>query len=92
MATKTEFHHESMVDTQSVVKYLEALKEGFSKGGLKFGSEDRQVVLNPKGLLRLKISVDRKDNRIKFNMKVEWKEGKESRSPKQPLVIKPSAD
>ena len=53
MADRDDFKHESLQDTESVARYLQALIEGFEKGRLEFTSDDQTLALEPQGLLDL---------------------------------------
>ena len=84
------FKHESLQDTKSIVKYLDALGVGFSNGAIKFSYDDREFVINPQGLVNLEVEARRKHEEIKLNLKFKWSEKKGPPSEKQePLSIKP---
>ncbi|PIP71702.1 MAG: amphi-Trp domain-containing protein [Nitrospinae bacterium CG22_combo_CG10-13_8_21_14_all_47_10] len=84
-----EFKHESIQDTELIIKYLKALTEGFQSGKLIFGTKQKKFILEPNGLLRLGISAKRKDRKVKVSLKASWTEGKEGKELyPDPLEIK----
>lgn len=84
-----EFKHESIQDTELIIKYLNALTEGFENGKLVFGTNQKKFILEPNGLLRLGISAKRKGRKVKIALKASWTEGKEGKDlNSDPLEIK----
>lgn len=84
-----EFKHESLQDCESIVKYLNALSEGFHNGSLLFGAKQKQMVLEPHGLLNLEVKAKQKDRKVKFSIKLGWSERKDVKDQSaDPLVIK----
>lgn len=67
-----EFKHESLQDRETIVRYLNAIKDGFVKGRISLGSKEKKIVLEPRGLLDLEIRAKRKNNRVKISLKVSW--------------------
>jgi len=84
-----EFKHESIQDTELIIKYLNALTEGFQNGKLIFGTRQKKFILEPNGLLRLSISAKRKGRKVKIGFKASWTEGKDDKEPHtESIVIK----
>jgi len=84
-----EFKHESIQDTELIIKYLDALTEGFKNGKLVFGTKLKKFILEPNGLLRLGINAKRKGKKVKISLKASWTEGREGKDYSQdPLEIK----
>jgi amphi-Trp domain-containing protein len=81
-----EFDHESLQDTESIGKYLEALANGFRSGTLQFSSGKKAIRLTPTGLLELSLKVKRKSGEARLNLNVAWKEPKK-RKAEEPLKI-----
>jgi amphi-Trp domain-containing protein len=84
-----EFKHDSLQDRESIVRYLEALVNGFRTGKLYFASGKQELVLRPQGLLHLGLQVKRKDDQNKVSLKISWRQPKSSEPPQDPLVIGP---
>ena len=68
------FKHESLEDPETIVKYLNALRDGFSSGTLTFVSDDRKLVVRPRGLINLDVEAKRKGDDIKLYIKMRWAE------------------
>lgn len=82
MRKKSAFRHESLQDAKSIRKILESVTEGLSKGTLKFSDEDDEVILEPEGLMRLKLSASKDDNRNSISLKVSWETDSELKEDK----------
>lgn len=84
-----EFKHESLQDSQTIVKYINALAEGFASGRLALGNNGNPIVLQPSGMLKLDLKAKRKDGRMKLSVKISWKEEDEEKKQidSKPLVI-----
>ena len=88
MPSRNDFKHESLQDTESVVRYLSALIEGFEKGRLEFTSDDQTLALEPRGLLELEVRAKRRGGRVKVALKFAWREERdEEREPANGLTI-----
>jgi amphi-Trp domain-containing protein len=87
------FKHESLQDAESIVRYIEALSEGFQNGALLFSSDDKRLVLKPRGLVRLEVEAKKRGEEIKLSLKFRWTEeaGVEAANT-SPLVISPGED
>lgn len=83
-----EFAHESLQDTETIGKYLEALAQGFRTGKLEFASGKKDIALEPAGLLELAVRVKRKDGAARITLDVQWKEEAPRKNLKTPLRIK----
>jgi len=92
--SSNEFKHESLQDNQSIVKYLEAIKDGFENGKLTLANGDsREMVLEPAGLLNLELKARSKDGRYKLSFKISWKEKEETPEvDTKPLTIEAMRD
>lgn len=74
MAPHDRFKHESLEDTETIAKYLKALWEGFEQGSIQFSTDDRQLQLQPQGLISLDVEARRKDSDVKLSLKFRWTE------------------
>lgn len=72
MRKKSSFRHESLQDSQTISKLLNSITEGLAKGSLKFSDEDDKITLEPKGLLRLKLTADQEENRNSVTLRISW--------------------
>jgi len=73
-SSKEEFRHESLQDQESIVNYLNAIADGIAQGKLTVGDAEEQYVLYPQGLLKLDFKAKRKDDKVKVEFEVSWKE------------------
>ena len=69
---KQSFQHESLQDAKSIEKILSSISESISKGTLKFSDEEDEIMFQPEGLMKLKISATQDGNQQRFNIKVSW--------------------
>ena len=89
-STTDRFKHESLEDSVSIGKYLDALKEGFENGALQFSTDSRRLEASPQGLIHVEIEARRKNGEVKLSLKFRWTEGPSSDRPKPgTLSIKP---
>jgi amphi-Trp domain-containing protein len=82
-----DFKYESLQDRQSIAKYLDALKEGFSSGKIALGSREKQIVFEPAGLLRLEVKARRKGDRVKISLKCGWREESQARESRAETLV-----
>jgi len=69
---KQSFRHESLQDTGSIQKILEAITTGIAAGKVTFSDEDDKIVMHPEGLLHLKVTASREEDRHRINIRVSW--------------------
>ena len=69
---KNSFRHESLQDQESIQKILEAITRGIASGKVTFSDEDDKMVMQPEGLLQLKLTASQEDNRQRINIRVSW--------------------
>jgi len=86
-AGKDEFEYESLQDKESVIKYLDALKDGFVQGKIILGSSDKKIILEPAELLNLEVRARKKGNRIKLSLKCWWKNDENPGSLKTDTLV-----
>jgi amphi-Trp domain-containing protein len=87
------FKHESLQDAESIVRYIEALSEGFQNGALLFSSDDKRLVLKPRGLVRLEVEAKKRGEEIKLSLKFRWtEEAGADALTMSPLVISSGED
>lgn len=87
MTPDGSFKFESMQDAESILAYLDALREGFAKGRIRLSTKDKELVLEPKGLIRFDVDAKRKGNRIKLGIKLAWKDQEDPDLSDEPLHI-----
>jgi amphi-Trp domain-containing protein len=87
-----QFRHESLQDSKAIVRYLDALSEGFEKGTLQFRDQEGEIVLEPRGMIRFEVTASRKSGRYSMALKLSWKQTEEEGRDSGPLLINGEAD
>ncbi|MDR2405223.1 MAG: amphi-Trp domain-containing protein [Deltaproteobacteria bacterium] len=80
------FHYNFVTDPQDVVRYLEALIEGFKGGALDFSSPGHAVHLELPEILKMSIETSNRKGRVKVSLNLTWPE-----NPKDPLLKDPKS-
>jgi amphi-Trp domain-containing protein len=80
MPEERKFEYDSIQDAQTIKESLQALVTGFEKGELSLKSEDEEIVLEPRGLLRLRIKAKQQADRNKLSLKISWRTPKPDKS------------
>jgi len=73
MLEQQQFKHESLQDKKSIQDILKSIAKAVSKGELTFSDQNGEIVLEPKGLLNLKVSVKKQDNEQRLDLRISWK-------------------
>ena len=74
MSEDTTFKHESLQDLDSIIAYLEAVRDGFAKKRLTLADGEHEMVLEPKGLIRFDLEAKCKGQGCKLALKFSWKD------------------
>lgn len=74
MKRNNRFRHESLQSEESIKGLLEALSDGLAKGKVVLEDENDSMILEPQGLLRLKISASQDEDRSRITVRISWKE------------------
>jgi amphi-Trp domain-containing protein len=72
--TSSNFHYNFVTDPQDVVRYLEALIEGFKLGALDFTSQGRTIRLELPQVLKMSIETSNRKGRVKVALNMSWPE------------------
>ena len=81
-----QFKHESLQDSKSIQNMLKSIAKAIAKGELKFSDQDGEIVLEPKGLLNLKVTARKQAGEQRLDVRVTWKT-QEKPIKKSPLMI-----
>ncbi len=84
---KNSFRHESLQDSRSIQKILKSVTSGISKGKVVFSDEDGEILMEPKGLLNLKLTASREENRRRINIRITWQVEEEATKSKKSLSV-----
>lgn len=76
MADYGSFEYESYQDLETIQKFFESLNQGFTKERIIFSSGEDTLELEPKNLLKFSVSVKKKQDKTKLNIKIAWKDGR----------------
>lgn len=63
-----QFKHESLQDKKSIQNMLKSISKAIAKGELKFSDQDGEIVMEPKGLLNLKITARKEDGEQRLDV------------------------
>jgi amphi-Trp domain-containing protein len=85
---KTNFRHQSLQDVDSIQDILKAISSGIARGKITFSDEDEKIILRPEGLLDLKVTATREENRNRFNIRVSWESEEDGVKNKKSLSVK----
>ena len=85
---KRSFRHQSLQDANSIEDILQAISNGIARGKITFSDEDEKIVMRPEGLLDLKVTAAREDNRNRFNIRISWQVDDSSEKKKKSLSVK----
>jgi len=85
---KSDFRHESIQDNQSIQSLLKALANGIKNQEITFSDEDDTLVMNPKGLLDLKVTASQDGNDNRISIRIKWQTEPEKNKQKSNLTIK----
>jgi len=73
-----KFVYDSVQDADALLKYLQALKEGFEAGSITFSRKDLDFTLSPTGLIGFFVEAKSKEGRMKLTLKFSWRESEEA--------------
>jgi amphi-Trp domain-containing protein len=85
---KTSFRHQSLQDEKSIQDILKAITNGIARGKITFSDEDEKIVMRPEGLLDLKVTATREENRNRFNIRISWQVEDDGDKKKKSLSVK----
>jgi amphi-Trp domain-containing protein len=73
MSEPQQFKHESLQDKKSIQDMLKSIAKSVSNGELTFSDNNGEIVLEPTGLLNLKVSARKLDNEQRLDIRISWK-------------------
>lgn len=85
---KKRFKHESLQDTDTIRELLKAITKGIAKGKISFSDEDNEMIMEPQGLLNLKLSASQEENRNRLAIRISWQTEDTKQKPHKPLRVK----
>ncbi|MCU7795491.1 MAG: amphi-Trp domain-containing protein [Candidatus Thiodiazotropha sp. (ex Myrtea spinifera)] len=85
---KKNFRHESLQDRESIQAILKAITQGVGKGKLVLSDEEDEMILNPEGLLQLKVTGTQDTDRHRINLRITWQVEEEKLKKGKTLKVK----
>lgn len=70
--SKNSFRHESLQDAESIQQILRSITKGIAKGRVVLSDEDGDIVMEPDGLLHLKVTGEQDESRHRLNIRISW--------------------
>jgi len=77
------FRHQSLQDSESIVKLLSSLQKGLSNGTLKFSDESNAITLKPAGLLNLTVEASSDSGLNVLDVRISWSSNKPNKLKKE---------
>ena len=84
---KNGFLHESLQDTDSIRGILKSIADGINKGKIVFSDEDDKMVMQPEGLLHLKLKAVQEENRRQISIRISWQVEERQSKQKRSLSV-----
>lgn len=84
---KRSFRHESLQDSSSISTILQSITKAIEKGKVVFSDEDDRIVMEPEGLLQLKVTASQEDSRQRINVRISWQVEEASNKKKRVLSV-----
>ncbi|MEJ1354679.1 MAG: amphi-Trp domain-containing protein [Candidatus Sedimenticola sp. (ex Thyasira tokunagai)] len=89
--SKNSFRYESLQDTKTIQDILKSITKGIAKGNLSFSDEDSAIVMEPEGLLNLKVTASQDETRHRIHIRIAW-QAEEKVKQKKPLLVNKVVD
>jgi len=70
--SKKSFRHESLQDAKTIQKILKSVSKGLAKGKLSFSDDDGEILMEPEGLLNLKVTATQDEAAHRINLRISW--------------------
>lgn len=86
MKQNTRFRHESLQDPDSIKALLKALTNGIARGKVVLEDEDGSMIMEPEGLLHLKMRAKQDDDHNSLSIKISW-QGEQTVPEKKKIKI-----
>jgi amphi-Trp domain-containing protein len=84
--SKNSFRHESLQDKDTIQEILKSITEGVGKGKLTFSDDTGELVMQPEGLLNLKVTASQDDTRHRIDIRITWQRDEKAKQ-KTPLSV-----
>ena len=82
------FRHESLQSRKSIKALLEAVTKGIGKGELTLSDGDEEIVLEPGGLITVRVRAERSGGSNRSDLRLTWTETADTPKPKSDLKVR----
>ena len=82
------FRHDSLQDANSIRNLLGSLTKGLGEGRLTFSDEDGEIVMEPEGLLQLKLTASKEDGHHRISLRISWRTQAEAPKKGKTLAVR----
>lgn len=72
-----------MQDSKSIQEVIKAINKGLAKGKLSFSDEEGEILLDPQGLLNLKVTASEEESRQRLDIRISWQVDENTNQGKQ---------
>ena len=86
-SSKSEFRHESIQDNESIKGILTAITEGIQKKEITFSDDEDSIIMQPKGMLNLKVTASRDGNDNRISIRIKWQTEPAKQNKKSSLSV-----
>ena len=86
-SSKSEFRHESIQDNESIKVILTAITEGIQKKEITFSDDEDSIIMQPKGMLNLKVTASRDGNDNRISIRIKWQTEPAKQNKKSSLSV-----
>jgi len=87
MKQNGRFRHESLQDQATIKGLLKAITNGIGAGKISLEDENGNLIMEPSGMLRLKINAAVDDGQNKLDIRISW-QGESEPTSKKSVTIK----
>ena len=85
---KNHFKHESLQDADTIRELLKAITKGIARGKLSFSDDDDEFIMEPQGLLNLKLTASQEENRNRLSIRISWQTEDDNKYKGKTLSVK----
>jgi amphi-Trp domain-containing protein len=76
-----------MQDCKTIGNILKSISTGLSEGKLTFSDNEDEIVMEPEGLLNLKLTATQEEGRQRINIRITWQVENEPAKKKKMLSV-----
>ncbi|HEB56088.1 MAG TPA: amphi-Trp domain-containing protein [Gammaproteobacteria bacterium] len=86
--SKKSFRHESLQDAKTIQELLKSVARGFARGELVFSDDEDEIIMQPEGLMNLKVTSNQEENRHRINIRITWQIKEDDKKQNRTLSVK----